>query len=74
MDGRLLDAFEEALGGDGDAAVAAVRRRAAQLLAALPTSAEQDAQLLARCGDDDAAAPIRFRSAQKLLLQALLDA
>jgi hypothetical protein len=77
VDGRLLDAFEAHFDGDGDAAVAAVRRRAAQLLRALPTSVEEDDAVLAAAGadaDDAAAAPVRLRRAQKLLLHELLEA
>ena len=74
MDGRLLDLCEGALGGDGDAAVAAVRHRAAELLAELPTTLEQDATALQAVDaqDEEAAMPIRYRIAQKLLLRALV--
>jgi hypothetical protein len=62
------------LDGDADAAVAAVRRRAAQLLRALPTSVDEDDAALAAAGADaEAAAPVRLRRVQKLLLHELLD-
>lgn len=77
VDGRLLDALEAALGGDGDAALAAVRRRAAQLLRALPTTAEEDAAALAALPPQDvtagADAPLLLRRAHKRLLLALLE-
>ena len=69
VDGRLLDLLEARLGGDGDAAADGVRRRAAQLLAELPTTAAQDeAALAALPGGHEAELPMRVRLAHKRIL------
>ena len=73
VDGRLLDLLEARLGG-WDAAADAVRRRAGQLLAELPTTAAQDEVALAALPrGHETELPMRARLAHKLILSNLLE-